>query len=116
MTTMTRDEAIDRLREGGEVALYATTFPDWADALKFLPGHMQPGIARWALFGIYPGDFLTAVIESNLFRAVGKADGTNVKLLPEYCAFFYNYAPSECYGSEAKAKAWHEKGGIYGFA
>lgn len=42
----------------------------------------------------YVGDFLTAVAENNLDRAVMFADETNKRLLWLYPMFLYNVAPS----------------------
>lgn len=52
------------------------------------------------------GGFLTAVIENDLREAVGRADGFNLDQLPAFVNFFYNHAPSTCWGSRAKMDAW----------
>ena len=52
-------------------------------------------VYRWSQ-EIHPhrmGSFLTAVVENNLDEAVGKADSVNVRALPIYVKYFYNYAP-----------------------
>lgn len=52
-------------------------------------------VYRWSQ-EIHPdpmGSFLTAVVENDLEGAVGKADSTNVRALPVYLKYFYNYAP-----------------------
>ena len=41
------------------------------------------------------GRFLTAVVENNLKEAVGRADYVNVRALPIYVKYFYNYAPGQ---------------------
>ncbi len=41
------------------------------------------------------GSFLTAVVENDLDGAVGKADSVNVRALPIYIKYFYNYAPGQ---------------------
>jgi hypothetical protein len=77
------------------------------NALKAgIPDYMVGGIERWIEHGIYPGDFLTAVIENDLREACGRADDTNQKLLYQYVSFFYNHAPSRCWGSPEKCEAW----------
>lgn len=55
---------------------------------------------------IEPGSFLSAVISNNLKEAVGRADNKNIRLLPEYVFYFYNYAPSVCWGSTEKMDRW----------
>lgn len=71
-----------------------------------IPAHMQEAIRRYVLFGLKPGDFLTAVITNNLRNAVGYADATNLPLLKTYVQWFYNVAPGSCSGSPEIMKAW----------
>jgi hypothetical protein len=71
-----------------------------------IPERMRGGIERYISHGITPGDFLTAVIRNDLKEACGRADDENRYLLWDYVKFFYNEAPSECWGSEAKMSAW----------
>ena len=67
---------------------------------------MMGAIRRYIDHGIPPGSFLTAVIENNLSEAVGRADNENLENLPAFLAYFYNEAPSPCWGSPAKRQAW----------
>lgn len=83
---------------------------DW----EMIPLYMRGGVRRWIESGILPGSFLTAVVSNDLRKAVGKADDVNVRLLHEYISFFYNYAPSGCWGSPEKVEAWHRRGGHHG--
>jgi hypothetical protein len=76
---------------------------------SILPEHMREAAERWIENGIYPGSFLTAVIHNDLVEAVGRADFINRNRLHDIVSFFYNEAPSPCWGSPALAKAWHEK-------
>lgn len=63
----------------------------------------------WIENGIYPGGFLTAVIHNDLVEAIGRADHINRVRIADIVSFFYNEAPSSCWGSPEKAKKWHEK-------
>ena len=74
-----------------------------------IPAYMVGGIVRWIVNGIPPGDFLTAVLSNDLKGACERADDTNQHLLFIYCNFFYNYAPSQCWGSPEKVLAWKLK-------
>ena len=67
---------------------------------------MMGAIRRYIEHGIPPGSFLTAVIENNLSEAVGRADDENCENLPAFVAYFYNEAPSPCWGSPEKRRAW----------
>lgn len=89
--------------------------PSWGVALQEkIPGYMQAGVINWVLFGECSGHFLAALVEGNLFRAVERADDANRKALVDYVYFFFNYAPSDCYGSSVKVEEWRERGGYFG--
>lgn len=103
---MTREEAIaqwveheDRL--GGAAAYARLTSGDWGRDLARIPEYMQPGIARWALFGVVPGDFLCAVIEGDLFEAAARADDVNRHHLWLYAYVLHNAVPAAAKGPGA---------------
>ena len=71
--------------------------------------HMLDSLRKYINFGCPVGDFLTAVLENNLSEACGRADDDNIENLPAYVAFIYNEAPSPCWGSSDKVRAWIKK-------
>lgn len=71
-----------------------------------IPDYMIRSINRYINEGRKPGRFLTAVICNNLFDAVGQADDNNMPNIPAFVSYFYNEAPSLCWGSEENMKAW----------
>jgi hypothetical protein len=71
-----------------------------------LPEHMRDGFMRWIEYGIEPGSFGMAIICNDLFEAFGRADSTNIARMKDIIQFFYNDAPSGCFGSRTKAAAW----------
>ena len=71
-----------------------------------IPERMRGSITRYIEDRVIPGGFLQAVICNNLSEAVGRADDENIRNLPAYCNFFYNYAPSQCWGSPEKMAKW----------
>lgn len=71
-----------------------------------VPSHLHGGIERYIKYGIPPGSFITAVIENNLVEALGQADAYSRAGLFEVVSWFYNYAPSPCWGSPQKMKEW----------
>ena len=73
-----------------------------------IPDYMMGSLNRYIREGSEVGGFLTAVLEGDLFGALRKADSQNQKNLPAYAYYLYNEAPSGCYGSKAKVKAWRE--------
>lgn len=74
-----------------------------------IPIYMLEAIKRYIEYGKKPGDFLTALISNDLKEAVGRADDHNVLNLKAFVAYFYNHAPSECWGSKEKMINWINK-------
>ena len=81
---------------------------DWS----LIPERMRGGLRRYIENGIPPGGFLSAVLCNDLRGAVERGDDENQMILHQYIRFLYNYAPAQCWGSEAKFKAWVEAGGM----
>lgn len=79
-----------------------------------LPLHMIPGLARWVLWGIPPGNFLRQLLLNRFVNAVAAADDYNREHLIPWAMFLYNDLPSDCWGSEAAISAWSQKGGELG--
>jgi hypothetical protein len=71
-----------------------------------IPPHMREAIEMYVIERKCTGDFLRAVITNDLRNAVGRADDTNLPLLPIYVRWFYNRAPASCHGSPARFEAW----------
>jgi len=65
----------------------------------YIPERMMHGIRLYIDMGVAPGHFLTGIITNNLRGAVGGADDENIKNIPAYIGYFYNEAPSGCWGS-----------------
>lgn len=72
----------------------------------YIPERMMSSLKRYIEEGKKPGSFLTAVIENDFSAACGFADNENIRNLPAYATYFYNEAPSPCWGSKKKMKAW----------
>ena len=60
------------------------------------------------------GGFLRAVLENNLSESLGRADDVNGPLLKNIVQYLYWDAPSSCWGSPEKVRAWIRKGGLRG--
>lgn len=71
-----------------------------------LPERLQNGARLWIEHGVDPGDFLQAVIRNDLTEAFSRADCDNMYAMPEIVKWWYNEAPSPCWGSVAKHDAW----------
>lgn len=76
-----------------------------AERYKLTPSNLEP-LKIWIEYGHMPGDFLRAVLENDLSEACGRADLFNRRKLYEYVVWLYNEAPSKCWGSREKVKAW----------
>jgi len=72
----------------------------------YIPDRMMDGITRYIERGVIPGSFLQAVITNNLAEAVGQADHENINNLPAFVNYFYQHAPSACWGSQEKMQSW----------
>ena len=72
----------------------------------YIPERMRFGIERYINYGIPPGGFLKAVITNNLSEAIARADDENLANLPAFVAYFYNEAPSMCWGSVENYRKW----------
>lgn len=79
-----------------------------------IPSHMRDGARRYIERGIPPGSFLEAVISNDLKGAFGKADDMNRACMFEWVCFFYNEAPTACWGSPEHFAAWIARGGLNG--
>lgn len=89
---------------------YTVSRIDW----NSVPPDSWGGIHRYISAGILPGDFLTAIISNDLKESYARADDVNVHYIRNYVMFFYQYAPTPCWGSRANVKAWVEMGGLRG--
>ena len=57
-------------------------------------------------YGVSPGGFLLAVLRNNLRESIVFADGSDLTCFVPLVRWICNYAPSQCWGSEAKVNAW----------
>ncbi len=71
-----------------------------------VPVHMHEGIIAYVEQGRPVGDFLQAVISNDLRLACLHADDENFPAIPNFCRWFFNYAPSPAWGSIDGYKAW----------
>ena len=79
------------------------------EGAHLIPNHMIGAVRRYIMHGIPPGSFLTAVICNDLREAVARADDDNAAALAGWVRFFYNYAPSGCWGTRERFEAWMAK-------
>ena len=79
-----------------------------------LPSGLRRGVQEYIEHGRLPGGFLTAVIQNNLSESFGSADENNRRRLFDIVQFFYNEAPSACWGSKEAMVAWVKRGGLHG--
>ena len=75
----------------------------------YIPARMMDSITRYIDHGIKPGSFLTGVISNNLREAVSNADDENLRNIPAYLGYFYNEAPSPCWGSQELMDQWIQR-------
>jgi len=75
----------------------------------YIRPQMMDAIRRYIDEGLEPGDFLTAVIQNDLFGAVNWADDENLRNLPAFVCYFYNEAARGSWGSKEGMAYWIEK-------
>jgi len=75
-------------------------------ATRFVPEHMREGLAMYVVEGVMPGGFLRAVLEGDLFGALGRADEINMRLLHTYAIYLANDVPAAIYGSPGAVQRW----------
>lgn len=78
-----------------------------------IPQRMRPGVLRYIMDGIPPGDFLTAIFENNFYEAICMADSENRTYFREY-AMMLNAVPMGCWGSREVVNQWIRVGGLHG--
>lgn len=82
--------------------------------LLIVPEHIRGGIARYINHGDPVGGFLTAFLSNDLKEAYRRADDDNTRAMYAIVFWFYNYAPSDCWGSPQRVESWRAKGGALG--
>ncbi len=104
------------VHDGKYIAAYEQAFSaEHAAALpKSIPLYMHNSLVTYILIGKFPGSFLSAFLDGDLFSAVAYADDTNINLFHGYAMFLYNHAPSESYGDSDSVQKWGERGGYLG--
>lgn len=72
-----------------------------ADGFKYnIPQELIEGLILYRDEIIKPGGYLTAILENNLFDAVGKGDTVNLLVLKELCVYIYHELPGDIWGSK----------------
>lgn len=79
---------------------------NYGNNVFIIPEYMRPGLIRYIESRVEPGSFLRAVLENDLYLACGKADENNIKNLPAYIYFLYNFTPTGCWGSKENVRKW----------
>ena len=98
----------ENLAKGYYPQFYTLSEEALSTLAEMIPEHMQGAVKRYVEEGIHPGDFLTSVIEHELFVACAVADNVNRHHLFEYACWFHNHAPGLCHGGKERMEAWIE--------
>lgn len=88
----------------------------WHETVRWgaIPEYMKPCIIDYVENGKIEDDFLIAIVSNDLKAACAAADNLNQHLILSYVQFFYNNAPSVCWGGKMPVGDWMQKGGLYG--
>lgn len=68
--------------------------------------NLKDAVRRYIEDGVPMGSFLMCVASNDLAGACGRADVWNRELLFDIVSWFYNHAPSICWGSPEKVDTW----------
>ena len=71
-----------------------------------LPEHLRESIDAYVQHGRPVGDFLKAVIENDLARAVAMADEEGLHKLVAIVGYLYNRCPASCWGGPIIYRTW----------
>jgi hypothetical protein len=77
-----------------------------AEGRDLVPGSLWPGLERYFVDRVEPGQFLVALLANDLRAAIGRADPASLEALPDLCKFLYNFAPARSHGSQAAVDSW----------
>lgn len=72
------------------------------------PEHTKLAIDNWVQKGWWPGSFVEAVLQNNLFEAIAYADDINRVSLVGITRYVYNDIPSPAWGSRETMLHWAE--------
>ena len=78
-----------------------------------IPNYMQDSLTQYILTGRSVGEFLSAILNNDLAKAVSHGDDMNQPIIHMYVKFLYNHAPSGCWGRSNSTKSWMECGGLF---
>ena len=67
---------------------------------------VQEALDKYVKYRIPTGGFLSAVLENDFMRAIGKADEYNLMTLSEIRDYILATLPIECYGSPKAVSEW----------
>jgi hypothetical protein len=71
-----------------------------------IPELLRDSLIRYGRDKIPPGGFLRAILENDLFEAMGRADLENRLNIFHICDYIYNELPSTCWGDKEKVAKW----------
>ena len=72
-----------------------------------LRDHLLGSVARYIATGVPPqSDFLQAVLEDSLSKAIGHADSDSMDNLKAWAQLLYTYVPAAAWGSEEQVEKW----------
>lgn len=78
----------------------------WEFMEFYIPERMREAMLAYTQEGREPGDFLKAVICNDLKESCHRADEENLRNLPAFVYWFYQWAPAVCWGSEDRMNSW----------
>ncbi len=70
---------------------------------------IKEALDNYAMHGWPVGSFLTAVLENDLFEAMGRADSYNRATIHQICSYVFSELPSTCWGNRELVRAHYAR-------
>jgi hypothetical protein len=77
-----------------------------AEGRELVPDHLWPGLERYFVKRVRPGQFLVALLSNDLREAVGRADPVSFAALPDLLRFLCTFAPRGSHGHARAVDQW----------
>lgn len=75
-----------------------------------VPEHLHDGLLLYVHEHIPMGHCLTAIVSNDLREAFARADEETAAAMRQIVRWLYNEAPSNCWGSPERVRAWLTRG------
>jgi len=76
------------------------------DTYKDIPEYVISSLERYIEHRTPPGSFVAAILENDLFTAIGRADTESLKALKGIVTLIHCHVRGDCWGNKENVKDW----------